>query len=80
MFLIKHVKKLMMPDIKKLLGSGRPDIMWWDYLRWLGMWILLLTIDRHPIGDFWKVPKKKEDDRVIKYKFPNDVNMTQNSI
>ncbi len=50
-----------MPEMNKLLEARRPDIMWWEYLRWLGIWILLSTTDGHPRRDLWKIPPKKED-------------------
>ncbi len=61
MFPIKYVIKVMIPKINKLLEAGRPDIMWWEYLCWLGIWILLSTRDRHLRRDFWKIAKKEED-------------------
>ena len=59
MFPIKYVIKVMMPETNNILDDGRPDIMWWEYLCWLGIWILLSTIDGHPRRDFLQTGHKK---------------------
>ena len=58
MFPINFLIKVMMPETNKIFDSRRPDIMWWDYLCWLGIFILFLTTDGHLRRDFWKHPKK----------------------
>ena len=43
--------------MNKIWEAGRLDIMWWEYLPRLEIWILLLTTDGHPRRDFWKGKK-----------------------
>ena len=48
---------------EQLLQQGHQQVALWEYMRWLGIWMLLATTDGHQRDDFWKTLTSQEDCR-----------------
>ena len=53
-FPVDYVKDKMLAEMNKKIRKGRPQITWWEYLRWLGIWELLATTEGHSRSAFWR--------------------------
>ena len=62
-FPINYIAETMIPAMNDALDKGRPKIMLWEYVRWLGIWTLLATTDGHDRKAFFEGKKPTEDER-----------------
>ena len=62
-FPMSYVTETMLPAMNDALEKGRPKIMLWEYVRWLGIWTLLATTDGHDRKAFFERQKPSEDER-----------------
>ena len=60
-FPMDFVKDVILPATNNQLQEGRPRIAYWEYLRWLGIWLLLATSDGYSRNDFFQESPNGED-------------------
>lgn len=54
MFPIEHIKTVMLPQMNKKIGPGREPIQFGEYMRWIGIWLVLATTEGHKRSAFWR--------------------------
>ena len=62
-FPINYVRNTILPAMNETLDKGRPKIQLWEYIRWLGLWVLMPTTDGHDRKHFFESKKAGADDR-----------------
>ena len=62
-FPVSFITDNMLPAMNDALQKGRPKIMLWEYVRWLGIWKLLATTNGHDRKTFFEGKKLTEDER-----------------
>ena len=62
-FPINYVRDTMLPAMNENLDKGRPKIQLWEYIRWLGLWMMMSTTDGHERKHFFESNKAGTDER-----------------